>query len=101
MRPVEKTGLGSTESADFDRRSLAVFEKSFEFFGTLDQEGRILSLSGRLFERTNTNTSLLEGQLFSETVFWQSSENTARLVGKAVADAAAGESATLLVDFRV
>jgi hypothetical protein len=44
---------------------------------------------------------MLRGQSFSDTVFWQSSENTARLVAKAVSDAAAGESSKVLVDFRV
>ena len=73
----------------------------FEFFGVLDFEGRIQTLSGRLFQRTNADTNLLVGQRFSETVFWQSSENTARLVEKAVADAAEGSDATLLVDFRI
>jgi PAS domain S-box-containing protein len=44
---------------------------------------------------------MLSGQHFSETVFWQSSENTARLVDKAVGEAASGKDSTLLVDFRV
>jgi hypothetical protein len=44
---------------------------------------------------------LLVGQHFSETVFWQSSENTARLVDKAVDDAAEGKHSNLLVDFRI
>ena len=64
-------------------------------------EGRVRTLSGRLFQRTNTDTHLLGGQRFSETVFWQSSENTARLVEKAVSDAARGVDTTLLVDFRI
>jgi PAS domain S-box-containing protein len=101
MRPAEITGAESTNFADFDRRSIAIFENAFEFFGTLDGTGRILALKGRLFNRTNTNTQLLAGQLFSETVFWQSSENTARLVDKAVSDAAAGKCSQVLVDFRI
>jgi len=101
MRPAEKTGSDSTEPAGFDSRSLIIFDKNFEFFGTLDGSGRVLSLSGRIFERTATNTNLLNGQLFSETVFWQSSESTARLVANAVSDAAAGKSSRVLVDFRV
>ena len=101
MRPVEKTGSGSESSAGFDWRSHAIFENAFEFFGTLDSEGRVIALSGRLFKRTNTNTKLLAGQRFSETVFWQSSENTAKLVDKAVSDAAAGNCTDLLIDFRI
>ncbi len=101
MRPVEKTGPKSQPSQEFDLRSQAIFDNAFEFFGTLDSTGHILSISGRLFERTGTNTNLLKGQLFSETVFWQSSENTAKLVGKAVTGASTLEPAKLLVDFRV
>src|SRR5687768_13109768 len=97
MHPVEKTG---TES-DFDSRSKAIFDNAFEFFGTLDVNGRIRALTGRLFDRANTKTNLLVDQLFSETVFWQSSENTAKSVEKAVSDAAAGTASNLLVDFRV
>jgi len=101
MRPVEKTGLESANPAGFDPRSLEVFDKNFEFFGTLDASGRVLALNGRLFQKANTKTKMLRGQSFSDTVFWQSSENTARLVAKAVSDAAAGESSKVLVDFRV
>ena len=101
MRPVEKSGPPSTGSTGFDRRSQAIFDNAFEFFGTLDSAGQVLGLNGRLFERTNTNTKLLVGQHFSETVFWQSSENTARLVDSAVTEAASGNNSTLVVDFRV
>ena len=101
MHPVEKTGSVSVDDAGFDSRSKAIFDSAFEFFGTLDVNGRIRGLSGRLFERANTKTKLLVNQFFSETVFWQSSENTAKLVEKAVADAASGKASTLLVDFRV
>ncbi|MEO6334478.1 MAG: ATP-binding protein [Pyrinomonadaceae bacterium] len=101
MRPVEKTDLIPIDSPGFDPRSEAIFNNAFEFFGTLDGDGRILALTGRLFDRTTTKTKLLAGQLFSETVFWQSSENTARVVDKAVADAADGKRTDLVVDFRV
>jgi hypothetical protein len=101
MRPVEQTGHEATNSPEFDRRSQAIFDNAFEFFGTLDVKGRIVTLSGRLFERANTNTKLLVGQHFSETVFWQSSENTARQVEKAVTDAIAGTCSKLPLDFRV
>jgi PAS domain S-box-containing protein len=101
MRPVELTGHEATDSPEFDRRSQAIFDNAFEFFGTLDLTGRVVALSGRLFERANTNTKLLVGQHFSETVFWQSSEDTARQVDKAVTDAVAGKCSNLLVDFRV
>jgi PAS domain S-box-containing protein len=85
----------------FDLKTRAIFDNAFDFFGELDAEGRILALSGRIFHKTNTNTELLVGQRFSETVFWQSSENSARLVDNAVNTAAKGLESNLLVDFRV
>ena len=106
MRSVESTSSKPDhperdQAADFDIRSRAIFENTFDFFGTLDPAGRIRMLNGRIFQRTNTNTNLLVGQHFPETVFWQSSENTARLVEKAVNDAAKGRNSTLVVDFRI
>ena len=101
MQPVEKTGSGSGDESGFDSRSEAIFDNAFEFFGLLDVNGRIRALSGRLFDKANTKTKLLVNQLFSETVFWQSSENTAKLVERAITDAASGKASNLLVDFRV
>jgi len=101
MQPVELTGSDPLDRSGLDRRSMAIFEKTFDFFGTLDLSGRVLFLRGRLFDRANTNTNLLVGQRFWETVFWQSSENTARLVDKAIVDVAGGKDSNLLVDFRV
>lgn len=102
MRPVESTASEpNPQRPGFDSRSIAILESAFDFFGTLDLDGRIVALHGSIFQKTNTKTSLLQGQHFSETVFWQSSENTARRVDKAVAEAAAGRAAELLVDFRI
>ena len=105
MPPVERARSDSlsNETAQFyfEPRSEKIFDQVFEFFGILDLEGRIQTLSGRVFHRTNTDSNLLVGQRFSETVFWQSSENTARVVEKAVADATQGIDATLNLDFRI
>lgn len=105
MHPAEKdsseTDLNNHTIRAFDETSSAIFNGAFDFFGTLDRKGRIVSLSGRILEKTNANADMLTGQHFSETVFWQSSENTARLVDKAVDEAASGKDTTLLVDFRV
>lgn len=78
-----------------------IFNNVFDFHGTLDSDGRVISLSGRIFESTNTNPELLTGQLFSQTVFWQSSENTARIFESSIERAANGEMSKLLLDFRV
>lgn len=78
-----------------------IFRNIFDLYGTLDLEGRVIRLAGRIFEKTNTDPSLLVGQRFSETVFWQSSENTAAFLERAVAEAADGEPVDQRLDFRV
>ncbi len=85
----------------FSMESLSVFENVFDFFGTLGSDGRVKSLAGRIFKSTNTNPDLLLGHVFSETVFWQSSETNARLIEKAISNAAAGVSSKLTIGFRV
>lgn len=79
----------------------SIFDSVFDFYGTLGSDGRVKQLSGRIFEAANTNPTLLLGQIFSETVFWQSSEVTAKLVEKAIASAANGEISRLVIDFRI
>ena len=44
---------------------------------------------------------MLVGQPFPDTVFWQSAENTPRLVDRAIKNAANGNPESLLVDFRM
>ena len=78
-----------------------IFNNVFDFYGTLDGDGRVISLAGRIFESTNTNPELLTGQLFSQTVFWQSSENTARIFETSIEKAGNGETSKLLLDFRI
>jgi PAS domain S-box-containing protein len=79
----------------------ALFHSIFDFYGTLDLEGRVVRLAGRIFEKTNADPSLLVGQRFSETVFWQSSENTAAFLDRSVEQAAAGVPVDQTLDFRV
>lgn len=85
----------------FDSQTKLIFDSVFDFHGTLDASGHVLDLSGRIFEVTNTNPELLVGQQFSQTVFWQSSENTPRILDKALENCASGKPSKLLLDFRV
>lgn len=78
-----------------------VLENLFAFFGILSSEGFVLSLKGKVFERTETNPELLIGQRFSETVYWQSSEFTSSILEKAIEDAANGHKSKTLLDFRI
>ena len=78
-----------------------IFRSVFDFFGTLDTKGRVITLEGSIFEQTKTDPGLLIGQLLSETVFWQASENTSRTVEEAIEQAAQGSFSRIIVDFRV
>lgn len=84
-----------------DSQSQAIFENVFALFGTLTSEGFVLSLDGKVFERTTTDPKLLIGQKFSETVYWQASEHTAETLENSVAEAAKGINSKTLLDFRV
>jgi PAS domain S-box-containing protein len=81
--------------------TISLFAGVFDFFGILDESGRVVDLWGRIFENTNANPNMLKGQVFPETVFWQSSETTSQILQRAIAAASAGENSKLLLDFRV
>ena len=78
-----------------------VFNHLFELWGMLDEGGRVISISGSIFDDVKVDPQLLIGQMFSETAFWQTSEATSRSVTAAVGDAAAGKDVEIKVDFRV
>ncbi len=84
-----------------DGLALKLFENIFDFFGTLDEHGQVLTLSGRIFGSTNTDPALLVGQRFADTVFWQSSANTARTFENAIEAAIEGDQRRLTLDFRL
>lgn len=77
-----------------------VFRTVFDLYGVLNSEGKIIELRGPVFKETHTDTALLSGQIFSETVFWQSSENTAIALANSVAAAIRGEGTTMTIAFR-
>ena len=78
-----------------------IFRNVFDFYGTLDTKGCVISLNGTIFKQTKADPSMLIGQPLSETVFWQASENNSRTVEEAIERAAAGEKSDVIVDFRV
>ncbi len=84
-----------------DSFSHTVFTNVFAFFGTLSSAGFVLSLEGKVFERTTTDPKLLIGQKFSETVYWQSAAHIPELVDKAISDAANGVKSKILLNFRI
>lgn len=84
-----------------DVQSQKIFRSVFAFFGTLSSAGYVLSLEGKVFDRTTTDPTLLIGQRFSETVYWQATEHTSEILDNAVAEAAKGTQSKVLLDFRV
>jgi PAS domain S-box-containing protein len=85
----------------FDAQSQAIFENVFAFYGTLSLDGFVLSLDGRVFERTETDPQLLIGQKFSDTVYWHSSEHVPAILENTITEAAKGTNSKVLLDFRV
>jgi PAS domain S-box-containing protein len=78
-----------------------VFDHLFELWGVLDETGRVITISGSIFDNVKVDPQLLPGQMFSETAFWQTSEATSRAVTSAVADAGQGRVVEVNVDFRI
>ena len=81
--------------------SYQAFEDLFDLFGFLDRAGNIIELRGRIFDKTSADPQMLIGQPFPDTVFWQSAENTSRLVDRAIKNASNGAKERLIVDFRM
>ena len=93
--------MRNTTEFMIDEFAQDIFENVFTFWGTLTQDGSVLSLDGNVFERTATAPGLLIGQKFSETVYWQSTEQTPNLLEQAIAKTARGEKTKITLDFRI
>jgi PAS domain S-box-containing protein len=89
---------------DFTLNNLTqdIFNNVFAFYGTLSFDGFVLSLDGKVFERTTTDPKMLISQKFSETVYWQASEYVPELLRNAITEAATkGTKSKVLLEFRV
>ncbi len=78
-----------------------VFNYLFALYGTIDSNGKVLTLAGRIFEKTLTDPQLLIGHKLTETVFWQSSEYNFRLINDAVEAACKGITSKTILEFRI
>ena len=96
--PAEASDRSPFDVAKIDIES--ILSNVFDLYGMLAPDGSVISLKGNIFQETNVNPELLSGQKFSETVFWQSSANTARLLEKAIKETASGRSSRTILDFR-
>ncbi len=77
-----------------------IIRHAFDLYGTIDRKGRVIEIQGNLFEETNVEPGRLVGQVFAETVFWQSSEANSRAVIDSVEKALADDVIKLRVSFR-
>ena len=101
MTSTSSDGNTVPKPVSFQPYTDRIFWHVFDFFGTLDPEGRVISLEGSIFEQTKIDPKLLIGQRLSETVFWQASENTSRMIEEAIDQATAGKPSRTIVDFRI
>ena len=93
--------MRDTTGFKLDEKSQDIFENIFTFFGILTPDGYVLSLTGKIFERTATAPELLIGQKFSETVYWQSTEQTPNALEQAITKTASSQKTKTTLDFRV
>ncbi len=85
----------------FDAETTEIFDNLFNLYGKIDSSGKVLTLSGKIFEKTLTNPDLLTGHKLTETVFWQSSEYNFRLINDAVDAACKGITSKTILEFRI
>lgn len=84
-----------------DDQTLAVFDNLFSIYGTITPAGKILSLAGKIFEKTFADPQLLIGHHLTDTVFWQSSEQNFRTIADAVEAAGKGIMSKSILEFRI
>jgi PAS domain S-box len=90
-----------SKAADTVYDATSVFANVFDLYGSLSGAGVVNDLAGNLFDRAGTNPELLVGQTFAETVFWQSSEDTSKILEKAISRTRDGQSQRLTLNFRI
>ena len=90
-----------SQNEQFPEITNKIFSRLFELHGVLDTAGRVITMSGSIFQRTATEPELLRNQVFSETAFWQSSEGNSRAVISALKKAIKGEFVRLNAEFRI
>lgn len=84
-----------------DNKMIDVYENVFDLVGIIDTTGQVVEMKGRIFERTGIDPQLLSSQVFSETVFWQSTKSTPILLSDAIVAAAEGKPIDITLDFRI
>ncbi len=82
-----------------DSETHNIFDNLFAFFGTLDLNGFIIHLEGKIFEKFGVDFHTLSGQKFSEMVLRQNLNKNAGIIEKTIAEASVKNSSVYL-DFK-
>lgn len=85
----------------FDGIAKEIFDNIFSIYGLIDPQGKVISLNGRIFQKTFTDPNLLKGQILTETVYWHSSEKNYQIISDAVEAARKGIISKNILEFRV
>ena len=99
--PVTMTDVRTSEDATLPAELDFIFESAFDLFAILGPSGDIRKLAGPIFASMKAQPGMLVGQRLAETVIWQSSEDTPKLLDRAIAEAAAGSDVRLTLDLRL
>lgn len=78
-----------------------LFDNIFDLYGLLDSSGKVVFVSGSVFEQAKTDPGLLVGQRLADTAYWQSSDTTPQIIQGAIEQASAGQAQKALLDFRI
>jgi PAS domain S-box-containing protein len=103
FQAIEPIKSNKTKPMEFliNAQTYEIFNNLFALFGTISPQGKVLSLTGRIFEKTFADPNMLIGQDFTETVFWQSSEQNYRMITDAVEAACKGIMSKTILEFRI
>lgn len=78
-----------------------IFNEIFAFWGTLSPDGKVRNLFGKAFKKAGMDPEVLVGELFSETVFWQTSADMPLKLKAAINQAKTEGTATSVLKFRL
>ncbi|MDQ3323641.1 MAG: PAS domain-containing sensor histidine kinase [Acidobacteriota bacterium] len=71
-----------------DSKTLSIFHNIFAFFGTLNPDGIVTSIDGKMLNKLKSRREILIGQKFLDVVYWQSSKYNLEKLETAIAEAA-------------
>jgi PAS domain S-box-containing protein len=91
FRDVTERVLAERRLEDRERRLRSIFEGSFQFFGLLDIEGRVLEANRTALESAGLELADVVGRPFWETRWWSVSEESRAQLRDAIARAREGE----------